>query len=69
MPSESRRTPTSCVDDLEVVRGRILAGDSLADAAAASGFSDQAHLTHRFKRHLGITPGRFASHAAEVLAH
>ena len=30
--------------------------ESLAELAAASGFSDQSHLTRRFKRVLGITP-------------
>jgi AraC-like DNA-binding protein len=29
--------------------------------AIAAGFYDQAHLTRHFKRHVGTTPGRFAS--------
>ena len=44
---------------LEVARDRILAGVPLADVATEVGFFDQAHLTHRFKRFLGVTPGRF----------
>lgn len=32
---------------------------SPAEAAAESGFADQAHLTRAFARHYGITPGRY----------
>jgi AraC-like DNA-binding protein len=46
---------------LEVARDRILAGVPLADVANEVGFFDQAHLTRRFKRFLGVTPGRFDS--------
>jgi AraC-like DNA-binding protein len=45
---------------LDAARDRILDGEPLADVAAAVGFYDQAHLTHRFKRFLGATPSRFA---------
>ena len=48
---------------LEVARDRILAGQPLADVASEVGFFDQAHLTRRFKRFLGVTPGRFPSGA------
>jgi AraC-like DNA-binding protein len=44
---------------LEAAREQILAGRPLADVAAETGFCDQAHLTRRFKRFLGTTPGRF----------
>ena len=44
---------------LEAARDRILAGQPLADIAAEVGFYDQAHLTRRFRRFLGTTPGRF----------
>lgn len=44
---------------LEVARDRILDGQPLADVATDVGFFDQAHLTRRFKRFLGVTPGRF----------
>lgn len=39
----------------------ILAGGSLADTAAMVGFSDQAHMTHAFRRSLGYTPGAMKS--------
>jgi AraC-like DNA-binding protein len=45
---------------LEAARDRILAGQPLADVATEVGFFDQAHLTRRFKRFLGTTPGKFA---------
>jgi AraC-like DNA-binding protein len=45
---------------LDAARDRILGGQALADVAAEVGFHDQAHLTRRFKRFLGTTPGRFA---------
>jgi AraC-like DNA-binding protein len=48
---------------LEVARDRILAGQPLADVASEVGFFDQAHLTRRFKRFLGVTPGRFPTGA------
>jgi AraC-like DNA-binding protein len=44
---------------LEAARDRILAGQPLAAVAAEVGFYDQAHLTRRFRRFLGTTPGRF----------
>jgi AraC-like DNA-binding protein len=44
---------------LDAARDRILAGQPLADVAADVGFYDQAHLSRRFKRFLGTTPGHF----------
>lgn len=44
---------------LDRVRAGIRAGQSLADAAAESGFSDQSHMTRQFKRAYGIPPGRW----------
>lgn len=38
----------------------IAAGGAIADAAAATGFADQAHLTRLFKRSFGYTPGVLA---------
>jgi AraC-like DNA-binding protein len=45
---------------LDAARARILEGEPLADVATAVGFFDQAHLTRRFRRYLGTTPGRYA---------
>ncbi|HYM84826.1 MAG TPA: AraC family transcriptional regulator [Candidatus Dormibacteraeota bacterium] len=45
---------------LEAARARVLAGQPLADVAVETGFVDQAHLTNRFRRLAGVTPGRFA---------
>jgi AraC-like DNA-binding protein len=44
---------------LQAARDRILAGQPLADVAAEVGFCDQAHLSRRFTRYLGTTPGRY----------
>jgi len=44
---------------LESARDLIVAGHSLADAAFASGFADQSHMTRQFKDCYGISPGRW----------
>ena len=49
---------------LERAKALISAGESIAEAAFASGFADQAHLNRHFKKALGMTPGRFAALAA-----
>lgn len=36
---------------------RIRGGETLIEAAAASGFADQSHMTRVFLRHYGFTPG------------
>jgi AraC-like DNA-binding protein len=41
----------------ERARGLIRRGENLADAAVASGFADQSHMTRIFARHFGFTPG------------
>jgi AraC-like DNA-binding protein len=51
---------------LESVRIRhaqqlIQAGNPLADVALEVGFSSQSHLTHSFKRIIGVTPGQYAA--------
>lgn len=37
----------------------LLAGDPLAEVAAATGFADQSHFHRRFKGAFGLTPGQF----------
>lgn len=44
---------------LDRVRAEISAGSGLAEAALNAGFSDQAHMTRRFKAIFGIAPGRW----------
>ncbi len=38
---------------------RLAAGEAPAQVAAASGLTDQAHLTHAFVRRYGVTPARY----------
>lgn len=45
---------------LRAARARLLAGDAVAEAAAAAGFADQSHLTRLFRAAYGVTPARFA---------
>lgn len=51
---------------LRHARTLLASGSKLADAAALSGFADQAHLARWFKRTYGVTPGVFvqAGHAS-----
>lgn len=42
---------------------QLQAGEPIAEVAAATGFSDQSHLTKRFKRIVGVTPGQFVNSA------
>ena len=45
---------------VQVARRLILSGIPLAEAAAASGFADQSHMTRLFRRVYGLAPGAFA---------
>lgn len=44
---------------LELARRFLVDGKSAAASASASGFVDQSHLTRRFQRAYGMTPGQF----------
>jgi len=54
-------TPHAWQIQCRLVRARRLIdqGHSLVDAAAGAGFCDQSHLTNRFRRAYGITPGEY----------
>jgi AraC-like DNA-binding protein len=45
---------------LLLARRLISGGHTLADAAAACGFSDQSHMTRLFRRTFGISPSAYA---------
>ena len=42
---------------LEKAQSAMLAGQSLAEVAAACGFADQSHFSRRFKGSVGLAPG------------
>jgi AraC-like DNA-binding protein len=44
---------------VRLARRLIAGGAAPAEAAHASGFADQSHLTRAFFRQLGVTPGRY----------
>jgi len=44
---------------IKKARGLLARGESLANIAATAGFADQAHFTRCFKKHMGVTPGRY----------
>ncbi|WP_161630008.1 helix-turn-helix domain-containing protein [Desulfogranum mediterraneum] len=44
---------------LERARQLLDSGQPIAEAALLAGFADQSHLTRRFKRRYGLTPGSY----------
>ena len=46
---------------IDLARRLIASGSRLADAAAASGFADQSHMTRLFVRKYGVSPGAYAA--------
>jgi AraC-like DNA-binding protein len=58
---ETGATPHLYLLQRRLARARQLleAGEAPADVAAATGFSDQSHLTNRFRRTYGVTPAVF----------
>ncbi|KIG04472.1 helix-turn-helix transcriptional regulator [Caballeronia concitans] len=58
---ETGLAPHAWRNQLRIVRAlpALRAGASIADVAAASGFTDQSHFTRHFKRAFGVAPGRW----------
>jgi AraC-like DNA-binding protein len=54
-------SPHAYLNALRVMRAKqlICSGESLADAAVASGFADQAHMSRRFLAAVGVSPYRY----------
>ena len=54
--------PHRYLDLVRVQRAKLMLqqGARISDTAFAAGFSDQSHLTRRFKRVVGVTPGSYA---------
>jgi AraC-like DNA-binding protein len=46
---------------IDAARALLARGSALAEAAAASGFADQSHMTRLFIRTYGITPGAYVA--------
>ncbi len=59
--SETGLPPHAYLESVRIRRVRefLDRGDTVVSAALSAGFVDQSHLTHRFKRILGITPGQY----------
>jgi AraC-like DNA-binding protein len=53
--------PHEYLNSLRVIQAKHLmaSGVPLAEVAAVSGFTDQAHMNKRFKAAMGISPGRY----------
>jgi AraC-like DNA-binding protein len=48
---------------VRLAKALLAEGIAISQAAVEAGFYDQAHLTRRFKRVFGVTPGRFLGSA------
>jgi AraC-like DNA-binding protein len=61
--AEAGMPPYEYLESVRVRRAQQLieAGKPLADVAIAAGFSSQSHMTRRFKRIIGATPGQYAA--------
>ena len=63
--------PYMYLEQLRIERARVLlrAGTPTSHVAYETGFSDQSHLTRRFKRVVGVPPGQYArSHVGVAVA-
>jgi AraC-like DNA-binding protein len=54
--------PYAYLESVRIRHAQLLieAGRPLVEVAAETGFSSQSHLTERFKRIIGVTPGQYA---------
>ncbi len=54
--------PHGYLESVRIRQAQRLLTEGMPPAAVAhaTGFADQSHLTHRFKRVIGVTPGRYA---------
>jgi len=61
--AETGLPPHEYLTQLRIERAKQLlsAGVPISNVAVAVGFSDQSHLTRRFKRLMGVTPGQYAA--------
>jgi AraC-like DNA-binding protein len=64
---ETGLPPHLYLEGIRIKRARqfLDRGETLVSTAMLTGYSDQSHLTRRFKRFLGITPGQYARGAGE----
>ena len=62
------QTPKQVVTALQVAEAQrlIVRGTPLEKAAKSVGFSHQSHMTARFKRIVGTTPGRWARESRKI---
>lgn len=51
---------------LETARQQLDSGKQIGDVAHLTGFSDQSHLTRKFKQRYGLTPGRYLAQRVRV---
>lgn len=60
--------PHAYLDQVRVARAKQLlaSGLPIAQVAAEAGFADQSHLTRRFKRLVGATPGQYRAGSKNV---
>ena len=64
---ETGITPYSYLETIRIDRAKSLLRQGIlpAEAALASGFSDQSHFSNTFKRFIGLTPGQYRRVFAE----
>lgn len=58
---ETKLSPHLYLTQIRIARAKALLkfGLPIAQVALETGFVDQSHLTHQFKRHVGIPPGQY----------